>query len=776
VSADPAEVPTPGTSRFLPRIHLFVERFLVEGARGDQEVELPVLSLVFDYGGTALRANDPRDRFFAATDAGMSEVERDRPAEVRFQCLLESLGAVEVEQAEDYTPPFDSPADYLVQLGGNVHGYCSFTAFALRELTLQGCVVTIDKDYPYQVVDDDPPWSLSIEPESGHIDWFSMQLGIDAEGRRIDLLPVLLDTINEHKDGQSLSSLLSLPARRRAIAVGPNRYVTLPPDRFRSLLQVVLELYRGDRTKNNGLRIGRMQCGSLARLCNVFEAGGGLRIDSGAQLVEQGRLLTGSRPANICEAPLELTVTLRSYQAEGLAWLQRLRSLSLGGVLADDMGLGKTLQTIAHLLTEAREGRMDRPSLVVVPTSLVDNWVRELARFAPSLRVVRYQGPKRASVAGALSTAQILITTYPVLIRDQEVLAPLEYHYVILDEAQAIKNHRSQSAAAVKSLNTRHRLCLSGTPVENNLDELWSLFDFVMPALLGKIASFKQRFRHPIERGGDQTRLLALRERVSPFVLRRMKEQVAKELPPKTELLRPVELEGAQRDLYESIRLAAHADVRKAIRGKGVSGSAITILDALMKLRQVCCDPRLVRLPSARNVEESAKRSLFFELLTGQLKEGRRVLVFSQFAQMLAILSEGLLERGIRHVTLTGQVPDRQRRIDAFQKGEVDVFLISLKAGGTGLNLTRADTVIHYDPWWNAAAQLQATDRAYRIGQTKPVFVHSLIVAGGVEERIVALQQRKRCLSDSLFGNDENGQKGIFDFAEIEHLLAPLDD
>jgi SNF2 family DNA or RNA helicase len=255
-----------------------------------------------------------------------------------------------------------------------------------------------------------------------------------------------------------------------------------------------------------------------------------------------------------------------------------------------------------------------------------------------------------------------------------------------------------------------------------------------------------------------------------------MKEQVAKDLPPKTEQLRPVELSEAQRDLYESIRLSAHADVRNAIRGKGLSASAITILDALMKLRQVCCDPRLVRLPSAQSVEQSAKRELFFEMLTLQLSQGRTVLVFSQFARMLAILSEGLLERGIRHVTLTGQVNDRQRRVDAFQNGDADVFLISLKAGGTGLTLTRADTVIHYDPWWNAAAQLQATDRAYRIGQTRPVFVHSLVVAGSVEERIVALQQRKRFLSDSLFSTEGSGKAARFELADVEHLLAPLDD
>jgi len=776
VPGEPALVPTQRTRPFLPRIHLFVERFLAEGERGDEEHELPVLSLFFDYGGTSIRVSDPRDRFFVGTEAGMSEVERDRTAEIRLQCLLEGFGAVEVEQASDLTPPFESPADYIVQLGGSVHGYCSFTAFAVKELRAQGCVVTLDANYPYQVVDDDPQWTVCIEPDEGRIDWFGLELGIDADGRRIDLLPALLQIINEHGDGQSLEALLSLPARRRAIAVAPNRYVTLPPERFRALLQVVLELYRGDQTKNGKLRFGRIQAGSLARLENVFDEPFGLRIEGDRSLFEQGRMLVETAPANCDGNAIELGVTLRSYQSEGLAWLQRLRSLSLGGILADDMGLGKTLQTIAHLATEARDGRMDRPSLVVVPTSLVDNWVRELARFAPALSVQTYHGPKRAEKVPLLCAANVVVTTYPILIRDAEVFSRLNFHYVILDEAQAIKNFRSQSATAVKALSARHRLCLSGTPVENNLGELWSLFDFVMPALLGKMATFKQKFQTPIERSGDQTRLLALRERVSPFVLRRMKEQVAKDLPPKTELLRPVELEGEQRDLYESIRLAAHADVRKAIRGKGVSGSAITILDALMKLRQVCCDPRLVRLPAARNVERSAKYELFFELLSVQLREKRRVLVFSQFAQMLAILSEGLLERGIRHVTLTGQVTDRQRRIDAFQQGDVDVFLISLKAGGTGLNLTRADTVIHYDPWWNAAAQLQATDRAYRIGQTRPVFVHSLIVAGSVEARIVSLQQRKRLLSDSLFGNDATGQKGLFDVAEIEHLLSPLDD
>ncbi len=761
----------------MPHLRLFVERFLSEGERGDEEREWPVIGLVFDYEGTRIRANDERERFFVSTEGGVSAVQRDRAAEVRFQCLLESFGSVEVGQVEQLLPMLDTEADYFVQLTDNVHSFCSFTAFALPQLVALGCKVSIDADYPYQVIDDDPPWSLLVEPEHGRIDWFAVELGIDADGKRLDLLPALLAIIDEHSEGQSLEELLRLPAKRRAIAVGPKRYVTLPVERFRALLQVIIELYRGDRTVDGRLRICRVQAASLARLERLSEGNDGRPVlEEELSILAHGRQLLTDAAAHIVPAKSGLAVILRPYQAEGVAWLERLRDYGLGGVLADDMGLGKTLQTIALLGQERESGRMDRPSLVVVPTSLVGNWARELERFCPALSCVVYHGGRRSECLSSVSSANVVVTTYPVLVRDLPQLVAQSYHYLVLDEAQTIKNPRSQSSQAVKTLTARHRLCLSGTPVENNLDELWSLFDFLMPQLLGSKAGFQRRFRLPIERNGDALRLSALRERVAPFVLRRMKEQVAKELPEKTELVRPVELEGAQRDLYESIRLAAHSDVRKAIRNKGLTGSAITILDALTKLRQVCCDPRLVRLPAARSVDASAKRRLFFEFLSAQLREGRRVLVFSQFAQMLALLSEGMLERGIRHITLTGHTTDRQGRVDAFQNGDADVFLISLKAGGTGLNLTRADTVIHYDPWWNAAAQLQATDRAHRIGQTCPVFVHSLIVAGSVEERMLALQRRKRWLSDSLFGSDDPAQRPSFDFGEVEHLFAPLDD
>ncbi|MFI5307579.1 MAG: DEAD/DEAH box helicase, partial [Polyangiales bacterium] len=349
------------------------------------------------------------------------------------------------------------------------------------------------------------------------------------------------------------------------------------------------------------------------------------------------------------------------------------------------------------------------------------------------------------------------------------------YHCVVLDEAQAIKNPRSQAARLVKGLQCEQRIALTGTPIENHLHELWSLLDFALPGLLGSEEQFRAFYRAPIEQERNAERLATLRAQVAPFCLRRMKEQVATELPRKTEVVRPVELRGKQRELYESIRVAAHEKVRSAMRQRGVGGSTVTILAALTKLRQLCCDPRLVHGEQARLVQESAKYELLFDLLRQQQSEGRRTLVFSQFTSMLGLISQGLREHGIAHASLTGSTTDRERPVRAFQQGEVSVFLVSLKAGGTGLNLTAADTVIHYDPWWNPAAQDQATDRAHRIGQDKPVFVYSLIAAGSVEQRMLALQHKKRKLASAVITTAGQGSAPLAE-AEVEHLLSPLDE
>jgi len=770
----PAQPNTGEFSGIRCRLHLFAERFLTDSRGTEHEIELPVLSMRMDYGGTELRVADRSSRFFVATDAGMHEVERDRAQERRLQCLVESFGAVEVEQAEDLIPPMDSQADYIVQPCGDIHSWCSFAVYAVAQLRAAGINVTVAEDYPYQVVDDDPPWVASVEPDRERLDWFGLQLGIFLEGERVDVLPALLELLEKSPKGNSAHALLEGAKQRIALRISERRYVTLPPDRLRALLRALLELYRGEPPKDARLSFVGSQANALVHLQRALHRGNSAALFEGVrEVMRRGELLARRDGLAVDPGYFDgLQATLRSYQREGVEWLQKLRALNAGGILADDMGLGKTLQAIAHLCVEKAQGRMDRPSIIVVPTSLCVNWSRELERFAPHLSCSVYQGKHRHAVEGQLEQSDVVVTSYPILLRDIEVLCAYEYHYCILDEAQTIKNHRSQATLAVKRIKARHRMCLSGTPVENNLDELWSIFSFLMPDLLGEQKNFRTRFRYPIERGGDTLRLQALKQRVAPFVLRRMKEQVARDLPPKTEIVRPIELEGAQRDLYECIRLAVHAEVRKNITERGLAKCSLTVLDALLKLRQVCCDPGLLHLAVARDVKTSKKLEAFLELTQLQLQQGRRILVFSQFERMLARLSEQLLAVGVSHTTLTGKTTDRQRRVDAFQAGDVAVFLISLKAGGTGLNLTRADTVIHYDPWWNSAAQAQATDRAYRIGQTRPVFVYNLIAAGSVEEKMLELQQRKRQLASSLF--EGSGSVANLDWATIEDLFAPL--
>jgi superfamily II DNA or RNA helicase len=761
---------------FTPCLHLHTERMWVSAGDGlfdeGREELVPVITLTFDYAGVKVRAADRRTRFFVAEGDGVGVVGRDLAGEARAQCLLESFGAIELDCSEHAVAGPDPDADYLVQFDGDVHAYCSFGAVALPQLRALGWVITVDASYPYQVVESDSPWYAAVEPDAERTDWFGLELGIEIEGRRVNLLPALLEMLETRGDTESLETLLDVTTKLRAVAVGENRYVTIPPARLRFVLKVLLELYRGEELADGTLRFPRTGAASVAKLDQALGESARLLWSGMTDAIERARGFvkeTRGKPA-APSVPLGLCATLRPYQEEGVAWLAGLVEHEAGGVLADDMGLGKTLQTITHVLREKQSGRAEHPTLIVMPTSLVGNWRREFKKFAPALEVVAFHGPKR--VSSGLATADVVLTSYPLLVRDLELLKNQPYHLVILDEAQAVKNPRSLAARAVRELNARHRLCLSGTPIENNLEELWSLFDFLMPGFLGDADSFRTQFRVPIERMGNQLRLEALRSAVAPFVLRRMKESVARDLPPKTEIVRPVDLGGEQRELYESIRVAAHGDVRRAIKEKGVQGATIAILDALMKLRQVCCDPRLVTVPSARRVKESAKFDLFFELLATQLGQGRRVLVFSQFTRMLDLLAAGLDERKLPFVELTGATQDRQRAVDRFEGREVDVFLISLKAGGTGLNLTSADTVVHYDPWWNAASQAQATDRAYRIGQTRPVFVYNLIATGSVEERMLQLQQKKSELARSLLGG--SAIKTPLSELEVDDLFAPL--
>jgi superfamily II DNA or RNA helicase len=726
-------------AQLVPRLQLRSETLYT----ADGELEVAALNLDFSY------------RFGP----------RDVASERRARQVLESFGAIERACLDDAEVTPGARVDYVLRLDGDVHALCAFTAYALPQLRQLGWAIEIDPDYPWQVVGEDAPLYLDVAP-AARSDWFSLELGIELDGHRVNLMPALIELL-DHAD--ELEALTRSVRRCVAVRVDDRRWLPVPPARLKLLCQVLLEMYRED---------GRASA-PVVRASLLAELGVALHDETRPVRWRGDRrlrdlsyaLALGPRGAALDLDGLH--AELRPYQREGVAWLQHLREHGAGGVLADDMGLGKTLQTIAHVLAEKRAGRLDRPAMIVTLTSVVGNWVRELAKFAPELRVLALHGPERKARFVEIAAHDVVITTYPLVIRDRDLLDNYELHLLVLDEAHAVKNCAAQASEAVRALTARHRLCLTGTPIENHLGELWSLFDFLMPGMLGTEDEFRATFRTAIEDQGDAARLARLRERVRPYVLRRTKDAVAKELPPKTELVRAVELTGAQRELYESIRIAAHADVRQHIRARGLRGATIAILDALLKLRQVCCDPRLASVEAARDVAGSVKLDVLLDMVRSQLAEGRRLLVFSSFARMLGLISEALLARGVRHVTLTGHTTDRQRPVDAFQSGRVDVFLISLKAGGTGLNLTAADTVIHYDPWWNPAAQAQATDRAYRIGQTKPVFAYNLIAAGSVEERMLALQRHKRRIADAVLA-DGGAAASALTQRELDDLLAPL--
>jgi superfamily II DNA or RNA helicase len=587
-------------------------------------------------------------------------------------------------------------------------------------------------------------WFTDLEDETAGRDSFSLDLGVDVKGERISLVPLLVDCIDR---GLTTGLLEQNIEQNYLIALpGPgNPVLAVPARRLLVLLRFLDELLATRPAQKNGrLQLDKLRAAQLASL-------DGLPIRVPAELAVLKERLQAFTCLSLVQPPTGLRASLRPYQQEGLSWLQFLREFGLHGVLADDMGLGKTVQTLAHLLLEKETGRMDRPCLILAPTSVLRNWAREAAKFAPLLRVLLLHGEERRSEFRRISKYDLIITSYPLLVRDAEVLTTVDWHLVVLDEAQHIKNPKSKVTQVCGTLKSRHRLCLTGTPVENHLGELWSLFQFLMPGILGDAEGFRSYYRNPIEKEGDSERQQQLAARLQPLLLRRTKSAVAKDLPPKTEILHTIELGKAQSDLYETIRAAMDRRVKEAIDAQGLDRSQIIVLDALLKLRQVCCHPQLLKLEAAQKLAESAKTAYLMEdLLPELIDEGHRILIFSQFTQMLAIIEEQLKEARIPFVKLTGDTKDRETPMRRFQAGEVPVFLISLKAGGSGLNLTTADTVIHYDPWWNPAAEAQASDRAHRIGQTKPVFIHKLICQGTIEERIVGMQKTKAALIEGL--------------------------
>jgi superfamily II DNA or RNA helicase len=586
---------------------------------------------------------------------------------------------------------------------------------------------------------------------------YALGATVSTSAGEMPILPLLLDYLARGQD---------LPKKGDIYLEKPDGgFVRVSVSLLSLIMQAITDLYDRPFNHDGQLRLNQFDVMGLNSDAITVD---GKNAQAVRKMVSQLASITGIDPI---EPPTALQATLRDYQQQGLNWLHFLTKHNLGGVLADDMGLGKTLQVIAHLLKQQELGLLTKPALVVAPTSVVGNWMSELAKFAPSLSALRFDGSARAELKAQIETSNVVLTSYALIQRDGDFWQEIPLHSVIVDEAQYVKNPKAKTAQVIRTLKTEHCLCLTGTPLENHLGELWSLFDFVMPGFLANETQFKKRYRTPIEQRGDQACQNRLAQRVSPFMLRRTKAEVVTELPSKTEIIQRVTMEKAQWQLYSSVRLSMEKRVRELMAEKGLKRSHIEILDALLKLRQVCCDPSLVKIPAAEKVKHSAKLEVLVEMVQELTEEGRKILVFSQFATMLGIIEKRLNSEGIITTKLTGQTRNRQEAIDAFVDGDAQVFLISLKAGGVGLNLTAADTVIHYDPWWNPAAESQATDRAYRIGQDKPVFVYKLIVENTVEEKILVMQDKKRALADSVFG-DEDALSVWTDSATILNLFT----
>ncbi|MGL5136277.1 MAG: SNF2-related protein [Beijerinckiaceae bacterium] len=649
----------------------------------------------------------------------------------------------------------------------------------LPDLPAKGWRIDIDDSFPVRIVRASGDMSMRIGEavrDASGIDWFALDCGVMVDGVAVDLTEAIVELIRTRSGSAGAMSPLD-DGRSVVLPLPDGRLLACPADRMNAMIAGLMRLFDGaplPAGKAGPLRLRASQGADLADL-ETATAGLGVAWMGAEKLRALGRALSaamtdgGSLPH--VPSPPGFLASLRPYQQIGLNWLGFLRGSGFGAVLADDMGLGKTIQTLALLAAEKAAGRLDRPALVVAPTSLLGNWRREAAHFAPDLKVMVSEGSDRRNGFGAFAHHDLVITSYPLVSRDHEVLAGVDWSVLVLDEAQVLKNPDAGTTRRIDGLKADWRLALSGTPVQNNLSEIWSLFHLINKGLLGERKTFESFYRKPIEKKGDAPRAALLARRIRPFILRRTKAEVARDLPPKTEITETVQLEGAQRDLYETIRLAMQKKVRDALARQGLARSHIIVLDALLKLRQASLDPRLLKEQGATAQAGSAKLRRLMELLAILIDEQRRVVVFSQFTGMLDLIEEQLAVASISFVRLDGQSRNRTELTQLFQDGDAPVFLVSLKAGGVGLNLTAADTVILFDPWWNPAVEDQAIDRVHRIGQGKPVFVHRLVAEGTVEEKMEALKTKKRKIAAALF--DADGQiTGNLTEADLEELLG----
>ncbi len=750
----------------------------------------PMLRLSFDYDGHRIALDAPDTITHHTSDGQLKLIARDPGLEAKhLQTLMDYAGKLGFHPVDFYTDdadmtefqasdlvlwPFNGESP-LSERGGGHEALC-FIEEVVPALRSDGWHVIVDPSWPCRIYEGSSEIRGGITQQDDS--WFSIGLHYEVDGQEFDLMPVLSKLVQSLPEDalQDETALTSLLADTPFVTrLNNGQYARLPLEKLIPALRFIRDLH-------DQLHVA--QAGAVHELADAL-AGCGIPFTGSERLLALGsrlRQLLSSNPAPAGQPIIPATFRgqLRPYQVTGMAWMLALSDTGFGGILADDMGLGKTVQTLSFLATQRDQQQKAQtteesqlPCLLVVPTSLVSNWVREAAQFVPDMKVLALQGLDRKQYFDQIAQHDLIITTYPLLHRDSEALFAQEYDMVILDEAQYVKNPTSQVAKIIRQIAARHRMALTGTPMENNLEELWCLFDWLIPGLLGNRKSFGEKFRKPIEKESNHARQAALSKRISPFVMRRTKDQVVTDLPPRTQMIESIELTGPQRALYETVRATMHERVRQALAQKGLASSRITVLDALLKLRQACSDPQLVKLASAAKITTSAKRSRLIEMLEELFAQGRRVLVFSQFVEMLNLIEADVKARGWDYLMLTGQTQKRGELVNAFQSGKASLFLISLKAGGVGLNLTAADTVILYDPWWNPAIERQAMDRVHRIGQDKPVFVHRLIAQGTVETKIAQMQARKQALMDSVFDPDSGNNMDMSE-EEILSLFTPI--
>lgn len=731
-----------------------------------QEQHFICADLSFLYGRGQV-VHDAADLRIHVRDAdGVVAYDRDIPTEQDVVQKIYAAGLAHVPEQRDIYNRYVGGFDFASRIEPQESR--AYATSLIRRLSELGIRVEVAPELGVQFVEASGIYSDAEEVQGGR--WVEIDIGVEIDGERLSLVD-LAATVLKDPSFTPEAEPDEDPEAPLIVSLPDGRLMRITLAKAREALAPILEWidFRVD-SKEPIIRVPRTNliahAASTGELPAVVDWPNADRIHSAARAIRDGSV------REVPITPEGFLGELRHYQQDGVRWLLTLEAAALGGILADDMGLGKTVQLLASIAMSRRREPGQAPVLLAMPTSLVENWKCEAQKFTPDLRVLTLHGPDRASLFEDISNADIVITTYPLLWRDIEQLKPYRFSLALFDEANAMKKDTGATRDAVLQLQFDRAMIITGTPIENSLAELWSFIDVALPGLLGSKRQFTKTFRTPIERKSpDEEARGRLARRVKPFILRRRKEDVLKDLPPKTVVVRNVTLSDRARKSYDALHTSMSVRVRDAIAERGLSQSKVTVLNALTNMSLFCCHPKLVEKEDRpSNINVSDKLISLMEMVNELVADGRRILIFSQYVSFLKIIDTELRKHAIEPLMLHGETKNRGKLVRQFQDGHCPVFLISLRAGGVGLNLTRADTVIIASPWWNGAAEQQAGDRAHRIGQENPVFVYKVIVSDTIEDHVMVIQGRKTALAAAIL--DEGSTSGaIFDAEDIDMLF-----